>query len=104
MPGVREALRELGVDELVDHDPRRRHLAREGVPDEGRNEDEAYEPGPDGHGPDRAEERRAHTRPANRNGVIRHRRPRAWPPFVRGSTPRRGPARPRPAASRAGGP
>ena len=46
-PRFREALRELGVDQLVDHDPRGRRAAPEEVTDDRRHGDDAGQPGPD---------------------------------------------------------
>ena len=43
----REALRELGVDQLVDHDPRRDDPARQAVAEDRREDDESDEPEPD---------------------------------------------------------
>ena len=45
-PARREALRELGVDDLVDHDPRADHVAREAEAHRCRDRDERTEPSP----------------------------------------------------------
>jgi hypothetical protein len=44
-----EALRQLRVDELVDHDPRRHDATREAVPEDGREDDERGQPRPRRH-------------------------------------------------------
>ena len=56
--GGREALRELRVDQLVDHDPRRRRPAAELEADRGRDDHERRHPGPGRHRPDELERRR----------------------------------------------
>ena len=47
VPGRGEALRQLGVDQLVDHDPRRNDPARQPVAKHAREDDQAGEPEPD---------------------------------------------------------
>ena len=91
---LRDALRELRVDELVDHDPRGNDPAAEAVADERREDDDAREPRPDGdrgspregefataHGAD-ATTHRCRPRGAGRRALLsRSRRPRAPRPL-----------------------
>jgi hypothetical protein len=58
-PGRGEALRELRVDQLVDHDPRCDDAPREGVAEHGRADDDRGQPDPGGDGADTRDRGRA---------------------------------------------
>ena len=65
VPRLREALRELGVDELVDHDPRCDDTAGQPVAEDCGDDDEPGQPGPNRHARKLAPlRRRSRLRPA----------------------------------------
>ena len=89
-PASGEALGELGVDELVDHDPGRDDPPREGVADTGGHDHEAADPGPHR---DRADELDRACPGRRRRRASRQVRPRA-------ASPRERPRRRRPCPPR----